>query len=523
MSAALRDRSPLLGDEEPRLFTPPLRDLTPDTSLGFSVIDFAEDVIRITLLPWQKWLLVHMLEQLPDGRLRYRTVVLLMARQNGKSTLSQVLALWFLYVWGAPLVIGTAQDLDMAEEIWQGAVDLVEETPELNALKRHVFRVNGKKQLVLQSGERYKVRAANRRSGRGLTGDLVLLDELREHQSWDAWSAISKTTMAREDALVFALSNAGDATSVVLRYLRKLAHASLGDPDGIIKADEADPTYADLGPDEDVDVDEDSLGLFEWSAPPESGLRDRESWGQANPAMGHTISERTIASAARTDPEWVFRTEVLCQWSEGTLEGPFPAGSWEACADTESVRAPDAPLALCVDVSWDRSQSYVGLASFRPDGLAHIEVIARRAGTDWITDWLRSSERSPEVLAAAVAVQARGAPVSSLIPELQAAKVPVVEWGGIALGQATGEFYDRVRSAIGEGAGSSGLRHRNQPLLNVAAATASTRPIQDAWLWDRRRSPTDVAPLIAVTGALWCLLNARPRTSAYESRRLEVL
>jgi len=32
----------------------------------------------------------------------------------------------------------------------------------------------------------------------------------------------------------------------------------------------------------------------------------------ANPSMGHGIAERTIAGACRTDPEWVFRTEVMC-------------------------------------------------------------------------------------------------------------------------------------------------------------------------------------------------------------------
>jgi phage terminase large subunit-like protein len=77
------------------------------------------------LLPWQRWLLIHMLELLPDNSLRFRTVVVLVARQNGKSTLSQVLALWFMYVYGVGMVLGTAQDLDTAEEIWQGAVDLV--------------------------------------------------------------------------------------------------------------------------------------------------------------------------------------------------------------------------------------------------------------------------------------------------------------------------------------------------------------------------------------------------------------
>src|SRR5688572_13501177 len=110
------------GSTEPRVYTPPLRELTPETSLGFSVIEFADEVLDMTLLPWQRWLLVHMLELRPDGGLRFRTVCVLMARQNGKSTLSQIIALWFMYVYGVALVIGSAQDLDVAEEIWQGAV-----------------------------------------------------------------------------------------------------------------------------------------------------------------------------------------------------------------------------------------------------------------------------------------------------------------------------------------------------------------------------------------------------------------
>src|SRR5690606_13558320 len=132
-------------------------------------------------------------------------------------------------------------------------------------------------------------------------GDLILLDELREHQSWDAWGAITKTTMARPAAQIWALSNAGDATSVVLRYLRKRAHEVLGDPDGInakddpsslLPTDEELEDLADLadadGPDltaadfEDED-DEDTLGLFEWSAPPGCDVMDRNGWAMANP------------------------------------------------------------------------------------------------------------------------------------------------------------------------------------------------------------------------------------------------
>src|SRR5690606_23717928 len=185
-----------------------------------------------------------------DPLFRFRKIVVLVARQNGKSTLSQVLSLFFLYILGTDLILGTAQDLDTAEEVWDGALDIIEETPELAEKADKPIRVNGKKTIRLLTGERYKVKAANRRAGRGLSGDLILLDELREHQSWDAWGAITKTTMARPAAQIWALSNAGDATSVVLRYLRKAAHAALGDPDGVNAED--DPSLLLPGAD-DVD------------------------------------------------------------------------------------------------------------------------------------------------------------------------------------------------------------------------------------------------------------------------------
>ena len=82
-STAPKHAAPLLGSETPRIFTPPLRKLTPKTTLGFAAIEFAEDVCQVTLYPWQKWLLLHALELHPDGGFRFRTIVVLVARQQG--------------------------------------------------------------------------------------------------------------------------------------------------------------------------------------------------------------------------------------------------------------------------------------------------------------------------------------------------------------------------------------------------------------------------------------------------------
>jgi hypothetical protein len=485
------------------------------------------------LYPWQKWFLIHAMELLPDGSFRFRTVVLLVARQNGKSTIAQVMALFFMYVRAARLVIGTAQNLDIAEEVWQGAVEIAEDCPDLAAEIRRVNRTNGKKALELEGGERYKVQAASRRGGRGLAGDLILLDELREHQSWDAWGAITKTTMARALALILALSNAGDASSVVLRYLRMMAHASLGDPDGI-NSDGMDVVLAEAPPEaEDVVTEDDSLGIFEWSAPPGCSMDDRDGWAAANPSLGYAITERAIMAARRTDPEWVFRTEVLCQWNDGAAEGPFQPGSWEAGTDATSAIPADAPVTFCVDTEHDRTRTFIGVAGRRPDGGIHAEIVAARYGQEWALEWFTA--RATPARRLRVVVQARGAPVSGLIPQLKELDhVDVIEWGGPDLGAACGRFYDGVRAhvwkpdpAAGETEADRPARiwHLPQPVLDLVAATAVTKPLGDSWVWNRKDSPHGAAPLMAVTGAVWDV--SRPvevqQVSAYEDGALMVV
>ena len=530
-----------LGSETPRISTPPLRELTEETTLGFAAIQFAEDVCGIDLYPWQRWLLIHALELAPNlavstmserGRLdplfRFRKIVVLVSRQNGKSTLSQVLSLFFLYVLGTDLVLGTAQDLDTAEEVWDGALDIIEETPELAELADKPIRVNGKKTIRLLSGERYKVKAANRKAGRGLSGDLILLDELREHQTWDAWGAITKTTMARPAAMIWALSNAGDASSIVLRYLRKQAHAALGDPDGIntdaapesLLPDEADVEALALGADdlepEDFDEDESTLGIFEWSAKPGMPVDDVEGILQANPSTGHGISLRTLLGDAKADPEWVFRTECRCEWSDGTLEGPFPPGTWDAGRfDPAAEGGPPQIIGnvmACIDTSADRIKTYIAFTGRQVDGSVQVELVAERAGSSWVADWLL--ERADIV--DAVTGQSRGAPVSPLMEDLKTAldgKIEVVDWQGGDLPGGTGKFYDLVRNKE--------LTHNPWTSLDLAAATAVPKLTESgAFMWDRKRSPTDIAPLQAATGAVWLLTRpAEPQTaSAYESR-----
>lgn len=503
--------SGLLGSAMPRIYTPALRELTPDTSRGFEAVEFAEKILGVELYPWQRWLLVRALELRPDGETyRFRTVIVLVARQNGKTLLMTILALWRMYIDGARMVIGTAQNLDIAEKAWGEAVEMADAVEELRAEIERVDKGSGKKALRLRTKETYKVAAASRRGARGLTGDLVLLDELREHQSWDSWGASTKTTLARPAAQVWGLSNAGDAASIVLRHLRTVALRSAV---GVQPADLGE--IPDMRPPDEDDVPpEDSLGIFEWSAPAGCLVSDRSGWALANPSLGqsdYSISERAIGAALETDPEWVFRTEVLCQWRSTASGGPFPDGAWSDGIDAGS-RAGDGPVAVGVDVSADGGMAYVAVAAERADGHIHCEVVTRRAGTEWLIPWLTSPERESRPRWAAVAWQINGAPVSALTDDLRATGLPVdAAWSGPELSRASGVVAELVRLPGPVEPFKRRLFHPPQPAVDVPASTAVVRTLGDSWVLDRRRSPVDVAPLVAVFAAVWAL--TRPETA----------
>jgi hypothetical protein len=95
-----------------------------------------------------------------------------------------------------------------------------------------------------------------------------------------------------------------------------------------------------------------------------------------------------------------------------------------------------------------------------------------------------------------VAVQGNGAPVSSLIPDLERELTcPVVPISGADVARACGYAHDAVTSHR--------VRHRGQSQIDRALAVAEVRSLSDGWALDRNRSRLDIAPLVAWVNGLW--------------------
>jgi hypothetical protein len=521
----LLSSAPLLGSTTPRIYTPPLVTgppgpcgcgcaLTPKTSLGFNAVDFATGVLEVPPLPWQRWLLIHSMELKAGGKFRFRTVLVLVSRQNGKTSIVEVKNLWKMFVLHVPLIIGTAQNLDIAEESWDKAVEIAESLPDLAQDIKHVDKTNGKKALKLAGKDdndkpwssRWKIAAASRKGGRGLAGDDVNLDELREHHTWQAWAAVTKTTMARANAQVWAYSNAGDDKSIVLNDLQAQGRAAAAAP-GI-----ADP----------------SLGLFEWSAPDDvkctcnrkphlatCKLQDRRAWAQANPALGYTITEEALASALSTDPTAVFRTECLCQKVEDLSEwGIFTRTDWLLAQDPASVFA--GRPAFCIEVSQDLAKVTIGAAGRRDDGKRHLEVVAQfPADTGRVVGWLKKRREMWDPTA--VVIDPAG-PANYLIGEIEKHYGEVTKPSSRDVSAACGSVYVGI-SGVDEAARN--IKVRPHPALDAAAQSAVWRQRGDAKVFDRRTdSDADPAPLVAVALADWAAaIEPEPEQQFYASWR----
>src|SRR5207253_188729 len=313
----------------------------------------------------------------------------------------KLLALWWLFVLGRPLVLGTSTKLDYARESWKGAVDLAYEAEvlaeDLLPRKRGGVRdANGEQTLTTASGCRYKIAAANADAGRSLTVYNLILDELRQHTKYDAWSAATKAMNAVPDGQAWAITNAGDDTSIVLNELWERAYGMIAVPDA-------------------------RIGLFDWSAADGCDLDDRQAWAQSNPALGYGfLTELTIADALDTDPEPRFRTEVLCQRVQRLDEPPIALPAWDGRTDPTSRI--EGGRVIAAEVSATAESGAIAGAGYRSDGDEHLALVEHRPGTSWMVPRVVELLQRRDV--GAVVVDP-GSPGAMLLPDLRKAGLTV--------------------------------------------------------------------------------------------------
>jgi len=422
-------------------------------------------------MPWQRYTADVALETDPaTGLLVYRTVVVTVPRQSGKTTEELAVAVHRAVGFGGPQRIAyTAQTRLKARQKWEDDhIKALEASP-----FKSMFRVRktlGMEAILWNNGSQHGIEATTEKAGHGDTLDLGFIDEAFAQVDARTEQAMKPAMITRAQPQLWIVSTAGTGASV---YLRE-------------KVDQG-RVRCDLGL-------TDSMAYFEWSAPDEADPGDPATWRLCMPALGHTVTEAAVRADFETMGLPDFRRAYLNQWPDASPPGWFvvPELTWGALLDRQGE--PGRPVAFAVAVEGDRGHAAVGVAGRRADGLSHVELADYRPGTSWVVPRLLElwERHSP----CAVVVDPSGHE-ASLIPPLEQAGVEILRPGSRDVAAAFGQFYEAVVDA-------GSLRHRGQLELDAALASAMTRDVGDAGrTWARRGAAPDISPLVAVTLALW--------------------
>ena len=343
-----KSKPKLMGATHPRLHTPWLKGET----RGGEIAELARRIGQ-PLIPWQELILNDMSVIDEDGMFIKKSSLFTCARQSGKSHMMRMRMLAGLFCFGEENILMMSSQRKMAIRSLEIMVLIVEKNDFLlkqvkgGKIDTAWRRTTGNEGLHLENGNRIEVVAANSDSARGLTADVLWIDELRE-VSEAAMDASKSTTLTRPNSQRFYTSNAGTVESEVLLNMRE---RSLNKPPR-------------------------SLGFYEYSAPENCEIWDRKAWAMANPSLGILISEQAIEETIATSTNVAARTETLCQYVNTGLTSPWTPGSWEDLADKDMAMNPGMTVMFAFDVDphTRRSASLVA-GALLPDGRIALQLL----------------------------------------------------------------------------------------------------------------------------------------------------
>jgi phage terminase large subunit-like protein len=447
---------PIYGIQSPRVHHQPKA----RWSLGDDAIDLAASA-GLELDPWQEIVLRGSMGETRSDEWAAFEVGLIVSRQNGKGSILEARELHALFLEPqTKLILHSAHEFKTAAEGFLRAKALIDNTDSLRKRVKSIRTSHGEEGIELLDGSRLRFVARSTGSGRGFSGDLVILDEAYA-LSAAAMAALMPTLSARPNPQIWYTSSAGMPHSDQLRRVRDRGRSG----------------------------NSARLAYFEWSASDESDLDSMHAWRQANPAMGYRIKPEFIQAERDAMNANEFARERLGIWPDDGSGSLIPDRVWAALTDKHS--RPGDKLVFAVDASADRRSTAIASAGMRPDEKIHTKIVVQAPGTGWVVDKL--VDLNERYRPAAILIDP-ASPIGSIIAELAEHDIVPVQLNAREMAHACGVFHDDVLN--------DRIRHTGQDALGNALRVAVTRRLGDAWVWDRRETSDDISPLVASTMAV---------------------
>lgn len=223
------------------------------------------------------------------GFRRFREVMLLLARKNGKSTLLAAIALYMLIadMEGAAEIYSVATKKDQAKILFTAAVNMIKQSPELRA----IIKKRRTDVYFPATSSVFAPLASDSNTLDGLNSHGVIIDELHAIRDENLYAVMKQSTSARRQPLIVMITTAGTVRESIFDKEYELACK-------VADGEEVDEQFLPLL----YELDD----REEWTNP--------EMWMKANPGLGTIKQYKTLSmfvERAKIQPSEL--PSVLCK------------------------------------------------------------------------------------------------------------------------------------------------------------------------------------------------------------------
>ena len=418
---------------------------------------------------WQVELLRRVTELLPSGELRWRSCLISMGRQNGKSEIVGALGIWALLRKPGSYNVGVASTAEQARLVYDRVQRVIASNP---ALERRMSKLTETRGIKTLDGSRYEIKASNANTLQGIPVSVGVVDEVHLVDA-KVWDALASGTGARPDTLLVGITTAGDENSELLNRL-----------------------YANA--DKGIAGDLERFGAWIWEASDATVPDDDDDLiallMEANPALqAGRIDPKLLLEDVRalpTDDIVRYRLNRFIQSGQKTF---IPAELWQKCERPFGAEMPRGDVVFAIDRTPDWAHATVA-AAVKVDDVIYTELVAsinRPSLEQLLYICGQLMDHSPR------AIIVDGYTLRDLYKELKLRGYPAetATLGDIV--NASSMFYARLARKT--------LQHGGDPLLSIQVPRTVRKMVGEGFRVSRRDSAVEIdavmATLLATFGA----------------------
>jgi phage terminase large subunit-like protein len=304
---------------------------------------------------WQIELLRRMTETDADGELRFRSVLVSMGRQNGKTELVSALGIWSLLRKEGAYNVSVASTAEQARLVYDRVQRIIAANGD--TLGRLMVKLTDTRGIKTKHGAKYEIKASNANVLQGIPVTTGIVDECHLVLA-QVWDALVSGTGARSNTIIIGITTAGDENSELLNRLYQNA----------AKAINGDEQFT-------------RFGAWIWEASesevPDDDDKLIELLTEANPALqSGRIDVRNLIDDVRALPKDDIIRYRLNRFVNSGDKTFIPLDLWWKCTKPLDYEFPPGDAVFAIDRTPDWGHASIAVAVKTADDVIHTELVA---------------------------------------------------------------------------------------------------------------------------------------------------